>query len=231
MGIEVTIAAKTAQALSDVPAAVYVLTGDEIRRSGHSSVQEALRMVPGFYVSHWTTEKWDVTSRGFGPGSSLTSLAFLNQLLIIIDGVVVYSPVFAGTWWALQDIDLADVDRIEIIRGPGGILWGANAVHGVVHVITKSSADTLGLRLTGRGATDDRHASGRFGGSFGENGTYRTWVKAAGFDTLHNSFSPDGITHFNQNWDMNSAGFRADWAKDGKDYTVLVARLLRRLWH
>jgi iron complex outermembrane receptor protein len=152
LDIEVTIASKSKQKLSDVPAAVYVITGEEIRRSGHSSLPEVLRMVPGFYVSHWTTGAWDVTSRGFGPGTSVTNGAFLNQLLVLIDGVVVYSPLFAGTWWPLQDLDLGDVDRIEIVRGPGGILWGSNAVHGVVHIITKHSSDTQGFKLYGRGA-------------------------------------------------------------------------------
>ena len=100
MNIEVTVASGSKQRLSDVPAAVYVITGDEIRRSGHSSVQEALRMVPGFQVSHWTNDMWDVTARGYGNGLSLTNEAFLNQLLVMIDGVPVYSPLFAGVWWA-----------------------------------------------------------------------------------------------------------------------------------
>ena len=89
MELEVTIATRSEQSLSDVPGAVYVLTGDEIRRAGHSSIPEALRMVPGFYVSHWFSQAWDVTARGFGPGLSLTSSAFLNQLIVMIDGVVV----------------------------------------------------------------------------------------------------------------------------------------------
>ncbi|MEM7305561.1 MAG: TonB-dependent receptor [Planctomycetota bacterium] len=215
MDIEVTIATRSEQSLSELPAAVYVLTGDEIRRSGHSSIPEALRMVPGFYVSHWTTDNWDVTSRGFGPGLSSTSLAYLNQLLVMIDGIVVYSPLFAGTWWALQDIDLADVDRIEIVRGPGGILWGSNAVHGVVHVITLDPSETQGKRITARAANDDRHASARYGGTFGENGRYRAWLKVADYDTASNPFEG-----FGQDWNLNSAGFRTEWSSEGKDFTV-----------
>ena len=213
--IEVTIATKSSQKLSEIPAAVYVLTGDEIRRSGHSSIPEALRMVPGFYVSRWTGDAWDVTSRGFGPGLSLTNSAYLNQLLVLIDGVVVYSPLFAGTWWPLQDVDLADVERIEILRGPGGSLWGANAVHGVVHIITKDPEDTQGPQLALRAGLDDRHGSARYGGTFGENGRYRVWAKLADYDTPHSPF-----LNFDQDWNLNSAGFRTEWSSDGKDFTV-----------
>jgi iron complex outermembrane receptor protein len=215
LDIEVTIASRSKQKLSDVPAAVYVITGEEIRRSGHSSLPEVLRMVPGFYVSHWTTGAWDVTSRGFGPGTSITNGAYLNQLLVLIDGVVVYSPLFAGTWWPLQDLDLGDVDRIEIVRGPGGILWGSNAVHGVVHIITKRSDETQGVKLYARGATDDDHASARYGGKIGETGTYRAYVKWADYDTLDNPF-----LGFSQDWNLNSGGLRADWAASDKQFTV-----------
>ncbi len=157
LNIEVTVASRTEQSLSEVPGAVYVITGDELRRAGHNSIQEALRMVPGMYVSNWTTSKWDVTSRGFGTGLSPVSLAYLNQLMVMIDGVPVNSSVFSGTDWALQDLYMEDIDRIEIIRGPGGILWGANAVHGVVHIITKNAEDTHGEVSTIRGQNDERH--------------------------------------------------------------------------
>jgi iron complex outermembrane receptor protein len=210
MAIEVTIASRSSQKLSEVPGAVYVITGDEIRRAGHTSIPEALRMVPGFYVSNWTTSKWDVTSRGFGTGVSLTSLAFLNQLLVMIDGVVVYSPLFAGTWWEIQDVDLDDIDRIEVIRGPGGILWGSNAVHGVVNIISKSSADTQGFRASVRGQNDEAHASGRAGGTFGETGSYRVYYKHSDYETNHNPF-----LDISQAWYLRSTGFRADWG-DGR---------------
>ena len=214
MDIEVTVASKTPQKLASVPAAVYVLTGDEIRRAGHSSIQEALRMVPGFYVSHWTTTQWDVTARGFGTGTAFTNQAFLNQLLVMVDGVVVYTPLFAGMWWALQDIDLDDIDRIEIIRGPGGIVWGSNTVHGIVHVITKSSDETQGAKWGVRTGNDDWHAGGRAGGTFGENGHFRAWVKTSEYDTTHDPF--DG---WPQDWSIRSGGFRSDWSDDGRRFT------------
>jgi len=217
MQIEITVTSKSAQKLDEVPAAVYVITGDEIRRAGHSSLPEALRMVPGFYVSHWASDAWDVTSRGFGPGLSLTSLAYLNQLLVMIDGVVVYSPLFAGTWWPLAEVDLGDIDRIEIVRGPGGILWGSNAVHGVVHIITKNASETTGLRTSLHAAVDDRHVSGRVGGAFGENGYYRGWIKRSEYDTPSNPY-----LGFDEDWGITTGGIRADWSKDGKDYSFLL---------
>jgi iron complex outermembrane receptor protein len=176
-------------------------------------------MVPGFHVSHWTTGAWDVTSRGFGPGLSLTNSAYLNQLLVLIDGVVVYSPLFAGTWWPLQDIDLNDVDRIEIMRGPGGSLWGTNATHGVVNVITKSAAATQGARVSLRNGIDDDHAALRYGGVFGETGSYRVWTKGAWYDTLANPF-----LGFDADWDIVSAGMRADW-QDGDHQFRLWTRV------
>ncbi|MFT4709674.1 MAG: iron complex outermembrane receptor protein [Planctomycetota bacterium] len=206
LNIEVTVASRTEQKLSEVPGAVYVITGDELRRSGHNSVQEAMRMVPGMYVSNWTTSKWDVTSRGFGPGVSPISLAFLNQLMVMIDGVPVNAVTYAGTEWALQDIMLEDVDRIEIIRGPGGILWGANAVHGVVHIITKDAADTQGQLSMIRGQNDERHFAVRTGGSFGETGSYRVYAKRSQYDSNHNDF--DG---FDDQWRINTISARFDW--------------------
>jgi iron complex outermembrane receptor protein len=205
MDLEVTIATRSEQTLSQVPGAVYVLTGDEIRRSGATSIPEALRMVPGFYVSHWFSQAWDVTARGFGPGLSLTSSAFLNQLIVMIDGVVVYTPLFAGTWWDIQGIDMAAVDRIEVMKGPGGSLWGTNATHGVVNVITKSSAATQGLRASVYSGGNDDHAGLSYGGKLGPTATYRAWGYGSTYDGLEDAF-----LDFETNWRARSAGFRAD---------------------
>jgi len=211
MALEVTVASggKSKQRLADIPAAVYVLTGDEIRRAGHSSVQEALRMVPGFHVSHWTNPMWDVTARGYGSGLSLTNSAYLNQLLVMIDGVPVYSPLFAGVWWALQDVPLNDIDRIEIIRGPGGIMWGSNTVHGVVNVVTKNAADTNGYHAGVWYGAEDQHYSARRGVPFGENGNVRVWGKVSNYDDPDNVFAG-----YPQRWTLNTTGFRADWGDD-----------------
>lgn len=217
MDMEVTIATRTATPMSSVPAAVYVLTGDEIRRAGHSSVQEALRMVPGMHVSRWTTGDWDVTSRGFGTGVAFTNSAYLNQMLVMIDGVVVYSPLFAGMFWSLQDVIMEDIDRIEIVRGPGGILWGSNAVHGVVNIITKNAGETEGLQLAARSGTSDRHGSWRYGGKFGEDSSYRVWVKGAKYDTLDNPFGG-----FDYDYSLASAGGRMDWKGGGNTFSFWV---------
>jgi iron complex outermembrane receptor protein len=216
MNIQVTIASRTAQELSQVPGAVYVITGDELRRSGHTSIQEALRMTPGFYVSNWTSAQWDVTSRGFGTGLGLTSLGYLNQLLVLVDGVVVYSPLFAGTWWGIQDVDIDDIERIEIMRGPGGILWGSNAIHGVVHVITKDTKDTLGARISVRAGTDEWYASGRYGDRFGDTGSYRFFYRYQDRDGNANEYGG-----FPQDWYLRTAGARFDWGEERKN-TVWV---------
>lgn len=215
MDIEVTIATRSAEPLSQVPAAVYVLTGDEIRRSGFTSVPDALRMVPGFYVSRWTTGSWDVTSRGFGNGLSLMNQSYLNQLLVMIDGVVVYSPQFAGVWWPIQDVMMDDIDRIEVVRGPGGALWGTNAVHGVVNIITKHGADTQGWHLHAHTATDDRLVSGRYGAKIGDDAYVRAWARGVQYDTLANPAIDE-----DQRWQVGSFGTRFDWKQAGYDFTV-----------
>ena len=218
MDIEVTIATREAEPLSSVPAAVYVLTGDEIRRSGHSSIPEALRMVPGFHVSRWTTGAWDVTSRGFGNGLSLTNAAYLNQLLVMIDGVVVYTPLFAGVWWPIQDLPLEDIDRIEIVRGPGGALWGSNAVHGVVHIITKNASETQGFQIALQSATDDRHAGMRYGGTINEGVSYRGWVKVSDYDSLDDSYH--SLIGVSNDWYLMSFGARFDWEHAEKEFSL-----------
>lgn len=201
MDIEVTIASRTSQPLGDSPAAVYVLTGDEIRRAGHTSIPEALRMVPGFQVARVDSSSWSVTARGFSGG-------FANQLLVMIDGISVYTPLFAGVWWHLQGIDLADVDRIEIIRGPGATLWGANAVNGIVNVITKHSSDTQGALLTGLFGDEEKGGTIRYGGPLGEDAWYRVW--ALGFD--HDALvDAQGEPANEEDWRFGRVGFRADW--------------------
>ena len=131
------------------PAAIYVVRGEDIRRTGVRTLAEALAMVPGLQVARLTSNLWAVASRGF---ADITA----NKLLVLIDGRTVYTPSFAGVWWDVQDVMLEDVDRIEVIRGPGGTLWGANAVNGVVNVVTRSAAQTTGLLATAGGGTTDR---------------------------------------------------------------------------
>lgn len=206
MEIEVSVASRHGEKLIDVPAAVYVLTGDELRRQGVTSVQEALRMVPGFHVAQWRTQGWDVASRGFTGGLSELNQSFMNQLLLMVDGVSLYSPVMAGIWWPLLDIPIKDVDRIEIIRGPAGTLWGTNAMNGVVHVITKRSQDTQGVELDASVRTRISQGDLSYGGKLSENGWFRTWFSS----TYHGGLKNDPLG----DWTMNSVGWRSDWDVD-----------------
>jgi iron complex outermembrane receptor protein len=142
MNVEITSVSKQAERFSDAAAAAFVITAEDIRRSGVTSIPEALRMVPGVQVGRIDASKWAITARRFNG-------RFANKLLVLIDGRSVYTPLFSGVYWDVQDTLLEDVDRIEVIRGPGATLWGANAVNGVINIITKSSTDSQGALLTG----------------------------------------------------------------------------------
>lgn len=144
MEVEVTLASRGAQKLSDAAAAIYVITQEDIRRSGMTSIPELLRMVPGLEVARITANKWAISARGFNG-------QFANKLLILMDGRSVYTPLYSGVYWDVQDTLLEDVERIEIIRGPGGALWGANAVNGVINIITKRAQNTQGGLMTAVG--------------------------------------------------------------------------------
>ncbi|MCY2961200.1 MAG: TonB-dependent receptor [Planctomycetota bacterium] len=207
MEIEVSVASRHGEKLLDVPAAVYVLTGDELRRQGVTSVQEALRMVPGFHVARWRTQGWDVASRGFTGGLSELNQSFMNQLLLMVDGVSLYSPVMAGIWWPLLDIPIADIDRIEIIRGPAGTLWGTNAMNGVVNVITKHARDTQGTQLDATVRTDMASGDLHYGGKLGESSWFRAWMSSTYQAGIRGDRDGD--------WTMNSVGWRSDWDIDG----------------
>ncbi|MEI9961681.1 MAG: TonB-dependent receptor plug domain-containing protein [Limisphaerales bacterium] len=146
MNIEVTSVSKTPEKLSETASAIQVITGEDIRRSSASSLPEALRLAPNLQIAQITSYGWVIGARGFN-GS------FANKMLVLIDGRSVYTPLDAGVLWDVQNILLEDVDRIEVISGPGGTLWGANAVNGVINITTKSAKDTQGLYVTGAGGS------------------------------------------------------------------------------
>src|SRR5687767_942138 len=148
MRIEVTSVSKRPEKLSDAAAAIYVITNEDIRRSGATSIPEALRLAPGLEVARQDSHTWAISSRGFND-------EFANQLLVLIDGRSVYTPLFAGVYWDVQDLMLEDIDRIEVIRGPGATLWGANAVNGVINITTKAAKDTQGWLVTEGGAPEE----------------------------------------------------------------------------
>src|SRR3982075_996303 len=171
MNVQVTSVSKRSQKLADAAAAIFVITQEDIRRSGARSIPEALRMVPGLQVARIDENKWAISSRGFNG-------RFANKLLVLIDGRSVYTPLFSGVYWNIQDVMLEDVDRIEVIRGPGATLWGANAVNGVINIITKSAKLTQGAVATAGVGTDERTAeAARYGGKIGDNVYYRAYTK------------------------------------------------------
>ncbi len=205
--VEITSVSKVVEPLFRAPAAVYVVSGDDIRRSGATTLAEALRMAPGVDVASFDANRWAISVRGFND-------VFANKLLVLIDGRSVYTPLFGGVFWDVQDTLLEDVDRIEIIRGPGGTLWGANAVNGVINITTKSARETQGLLATAGGGSEERGFGGlRYGGRYGEGLFYRVYAKY--FD--RSSFTNPGPGGADDQWHAFRAGFRADWDLDPED--------------
>ena len=199
MNVQVTTASRVPEAASDVPAAVFVITQEDIRRSGARSIPEVLRLAPGLQVARINGGTWAIGIRGFAD-------RLARSVLVLIDGRAVYSPLFAGTYWENQETLLADVDRIEIIRGPGGTLWGANAVNGIINIITKSASETEGTYVAA-GAGSEEHAFGaaRYGRAT-SSGAIRVYAK--GFDRGP-EFHADGDAYDGVNF--GQGGFRGDW--------------------
>src|SRR5712691_5865208 len=170
--IEVTTVSRTQSTVGQSPAAVFVITPEMIRRSGATTIAESLRMVPGIEVTRGVENGcWLISMRGFNAIPS-------TKLLVLIDGRSVYNPFSAGVFWDVQDTLMKDIERIEVIRGPGGSLWGANAVNGIVNVITKSAKDTPGALLMGGGGTYERAFGGaRYGWKLGQDAHARFYVK------------------------------------------------------
>lgn len=206
--LEVTTASKEPEQVWKTPAAIYVLTQEDIRRSGATSIPEVLRLVPGVEVARIDSDHWAVGIRGFGG-------EFSKSLLVLIDGRSVYSPLFAGVYWQLQDTVLEDIDRIEVIRGPGGTIWGANAVNGVINIITKSTKDTHGVLVsTSGGNLDQGIASVRVGGTNGKGFDYRVYGR--GFIRGPEFHPANDSSNFDY-WKTGQLGFRTDWDMNSRD--------------
>ncbi len=209
MKVEITTPARKEQTLMDSPSAVFVILPEDIRRSGSRSIPEALRMAPGLQVAHLDANKWAISSRGFNS-------RFSNKLLVLMDGRSVYTPLFSGVFWDVQDTLLEDIDRIEVIRGPGATVWGANAVNGVINIITKPASHTRGIYAEGGLGTELRDfASGRYGGpsDVEEDVAYRAYGKYQ---------NHDGFKRGHDDWFMSRGGFRTDWTiDDGQTFTAL----------
>lgn len=201
LDVDVTSVSKYPEKLSEAAAAVAVLTQDDIESSGVTSIPEALRLVPGLDVARADAHTWAISSRGFND-------IFANKLLVMIDGRTVYTPLFSGVFWEIQDTMLEDIDRIEVVRGPGATLWGANAVNGVINIITKSARDTQGLLISAGGGTEDRgFTSIRYGVKVNDEAFLRVYAKY--FDRDESVLSNGDDAH--DEWNMYRGGFRLDW--------------------
>ncbi|MGH8018891.1 MAG: TonB-dependent receptor plug domain-containing protein [Opitutaceae bacterium] len=209
LNIEVTSVSKTAEDYRDVAAAITVVNAEHIRRSGATSVPDALRWVPGIHVARRNSNSWAVASRGF---SSINS----QNLLVLSDTRSIYTPLLSGVAWDVQDYLMADIERIEVIRGPGASLWGSNAVNGVINITTKHAADTHGVRIeTAAGTEEHAMVAARYGDQTSGGIHYRVFGKYFDRDdTFSQAVSSD-------DWRMSHLGFRADWATSAQDeFTV-----------
>ena len=217
MNIDVTSASKKEQKLSKVPAAIFVITQEDIHRSGATNIPDLLRMVPGLDVAQINPSIWAISARGFNGEYS-------NKLLVLIDGRTVYTPIFSGVFWDAQDVPLDSIGRIEVIRGPGATVWGTNAVNGVINIITKSAEETQSAIATAAGGTLE-HGAGmvRYGGKIGSRGTYR--VFADSFEMGH-FLTPDNQSG-KDDWYLFHGGFRADANLSSKDSLTLEGEAVR----
>jgi len=199
--IEVTSVSKRPEKLSETASAIQLITADDIRRSGAASLPEALRLASNLQVAQVDSRQWAISARGFNSTSS-------NKLLVLIDGRAVYTPLYAGVFWDAQDTLLEDIDRIEVISGPGATLWGANAVNGVINIITKTAKDSQGLLVTGGGGSELHGVGGmRYGGTLGAHIQFRAYGKYFDRDS---SALPVGHQATDA-WNMGQEGFRLDW--------------------
>lgn len=209
MNIEVSTVARTPQRIADIPAAIHVVTRDDIRRSGATTLPEALRLAPGVQVARIDSTRYAIGIRGFAD-------RLARSMLVMIDGRAVYSPLFAGTYWEVQDAMLEDVERIEVIRGPGGTLWGANAVNGIINIVTRHSRDTQGVVVRGAAGDGLRGlATARFGGSTGDTFSYRVYGKTSGRRPERHADNAD----FDE-FRSVQVGARTDWASGPQSFTV-----------
>lgn len=216
--IKVTTVSKKAESLAGVPAAVSVITSDDIRRSGALTIPEALRLAPGVNVGRVNSSDWAVSVRGFND-------TFSQKLLVLIDGRSIYSPIFSGTLWQGQDMMLEDADRIEVIRGPGGTVWGANAVNGVINIVSKPARETQGVLVSAGGGTDrEGLARVRYGARLGTN----TFIR---FQTKYDDGSRSRLAtsgEANDEWWKAQGGFRLDWEPSVRDRFTAQGDLFAR---
>ncbi len=217
MNIEVTSVSKTEQTISRTAAAIFVITQEDIRRSNALNIPDVLRMVPGIDVAQINANTWAITARGFNG-------RFSNELLVLLDGRSVYTPTFDGVVWDVLDLPLEDIERIEVIRGPGASVWATNAVNGVINIITKKASDTPGAMVAGGGGTVEQgFGTLQYGGSIGKGTSYRGYTKYSNQDHFPSAIGADG----GDGWNLASAGFRTDTVLSSKDTLSFEGELYR----
>src|SRR5258707_6681821 len=200
MRMEVTSVSKKEQRLSRVAAAIFIIFQEDTRRSGATNIPDLLRMVPGLDVAQINANTWAISARGF-------TSQFADKLLVLIDGRAVYTPLFGGVYWDTQDVPLEAIERIEVVGGPGGTVWGANAVNGVINIITKKAADTQGGLLTAGGGTQAQgFGTLQYGGKIKEGTSYRVFAKYLNNDHFPDLMEQDG----DDGWHLLHSGFRVD---------------------
>lgn len=209
LDVVVTSLSRKPQKLMDSAAAIHVISNADIKRSGATSIPEALRLAPGIEVAQIDSTRWAVTSRGFNG-------LFARKLLVLMDGRTVYSPVFSGVLWDVQDTLLEDIDRIEVIRGPATAVWGGNAMNGVINIITKSARETQGgLAVVSVGNEVKGQTALRYGDKIGEDFHYRLYGKYKKNDSSTDVTDSNGAYDENS---LNQIGFRADWTLSEANY-------------
>ncbi|MCC7012321.1 MAG: TonB-dependent receptor [Planctomycetes bacterium] len=205
MSIEVTSASRKSEQLAEVPAAIFVLTRDDLRKAGVTRLPDALRLVPGLHVAQLDNNRFAISARGFAE-------EFSNKLLVLIDGRSVYTPLFSGVFWDVQDVLVEDIERIEVIRGPGAVMWGANAVNGVINVLTRSARDTHGSSLSLIQGSETAEVALRHGFAFSPDSDLRVFAKALDHETCE----LDG-DHGDDDGRLQHGGFRSDWRPSDRD--------------
>ncbi len=199
--VVITSLSRQEERLGEAAAAVFVIGAEDIRRSGARTLPEALRLAPNLQVARVDARNYAITARGFNS-------PFENKLLMLIDGRSVYSPLFSGVYWDVQDVVMEDVARIEVISGPGATIWGANAVNGVINVITRPAGDSQGGLLAASAGGREQDGALRYGGALPADGHYRVYAKYARADATETTRGVDTVT----GWRRVQGGFRADWA-------------------
>src|SRR5256712_1871799 len=211
MNLEVTSVSRRPEKLSQAASAIQVITQDDIRRSGATSLPEALRLASNLEVAQVDSRQWAISARGF---NSTTA----NKLLVLIDGRTVYTPLFSGVFWDVQELPLADIDRIEVISGPGATLWGANAVNGVINVVTKDAKDTQGLLLSGGGGTEQRgFGTVRYGAALGSSVRARIYGRGSDRDATALPSGQDAA----DDWHLWQGGFPLGCGADPGNPAIL----------